>query len=103
MAALNCHTISKRDILYVTSNFCSSLLIDKDELVMPRVSMVIEHPAISRVIRVFIDLYTSISDTKLGRGRGRSLDVVWAKAMMAGTRSSVQVFIASESKGFACL
>jgi hypothetical protein len=69
MTALNCHTISNRDILYVTSNFCSSLLIDEDELVMPRVSMVIEHPAISRVVSILIDLDTSISDTKLRGSR----------------------------------
>jgi hypothetical protein len=67
--ALNCHTFTDRDILYVASNFCSSLLIDEDELVVPRVSIVIFHPAVTRVVRVFVSLHTSISDTKMRRGR----------------------------------
>src|SRR5947208_2897581 len=67
--ALNCHAIANRDILNITSDFRSSLLIDEDELVVPRVSVVILHPAISRVIGVLVSLHTSISDTKMGRGR----------------------------------
>jgi hypothetical protein len=61
--ALNCHTITDRDILNVTSDFCSSLLIDKDELVVSGVGVVILHPTISRVIGVLFSLYASISDT----------------------------------------
>jgi hypothetical protein len=67
--ALNCHAITNGDILNVTSDFCLSLLIDEDELVVPRVSVIILHPAVTRVIRVFVSLYTSISDTEMGRSR----------------------------------
>jgi hypothetical protein len=65
--ALNCHAVANRGILNVTSDFCSSLLIDEDELVMPRVSIIILHPTITRVIGVLVSLHTSISDTKMGR------------------------------------
>jgi hypothetical protein len=34
---------------------------------------------------------------------GGSLGVMWERALMAGTRLSVQAFIASDSKGCACL
>src|SRR5947208_8889440 len=61
--ALNCHAVTNGDILNVTSDFCSSLLIDEDELVMSRVSVVILHPTVPRVIGVLISLYASISDT----------------------------------------
>jgi hypothetical protein len=67
--ALNCHPVANRDILNITSDLCSSLLIDEDKLVVPRVSVVILHPAVSRVIGVFISLHTSISDTKMRRSR----------------------------------
>jgi hypothetical protein len=67
--ALNCHIIADRDILNILSNFCLFLFIDKDELVVSRVSIIIFYSAVPRVIRVFISLYTSISDTKLRRGR----------------------------------
>ena len=45
------------------------MLIVKDDLVVPKVVGVEEHPAIARVIRILICLYSSISDTKL-RGGG---------------------------------
>jgi hypothetical protein len=63
VAALNCHTIANRDILNIMSNFCLSLLVNKDELIVPRVSIIILHPAVTRVIRIFISLYASVSDT----------------------------------------
>jgi hypothetical protein len=61
--ALNCHAVTNRDILNVTSDFCLSLLIDEDELVMSRVSVIVLHPAVPRVIGVLISLHASISDT----------------------------------------
>jgi hypothetical protein len=61
--ALNCHAVTNRDILNVTSDFCSSLLIDEDELVMSRVSVIVLHPTVARVIGVLISLHASISDT----------------------------------------
>jgi hypothetical protein len=67
-ATLNRHAVANRSILNITSDFCSSLLVDEDELVVPRVSVVILHPAISRVIGVLVSLYTSISNAKMGRG-----------------------------------
>jgi hypothetical protein len=66
--ALNCHAVTDRDILNIAGNLRSSLLIDEDELVVPRVSVIVLHPAISRVIGVFVSLYTSISDTEMRRG-----------------------------------
>jgi hypothetical protein len=66
--ALNCHAVTDRDILNITSNLRSSLLIDEDELIVSRVSVVILHPAFSRMIGVLVSLHTSISDTKMGRG-----------------------------------
>jgi hypothetical protein len=61
--ALNCHASTNRDILNIAGNLRSSLLIDKDELVVSRVSIVILHPAVARMIRIFISLYASVSDT----------------------------------------
>jgi hypothetical protein len=67
--ALNCHAIANRNILNVASNLCSSLLIDEDELIVPWVSVIILHPAVPRVVRVFVSLHTSISDTEMERSR----------------------------------
>ena len=50
------------------SNFWLSLLIVKDDLVVTRVVGVEEHPAVARVVRVFVRLYSSIGDTELRRG-----------------------------------
>jgi hypothetical protein len=61
--ALNCHAVADRDILDITSDFRSSLLVDEDELIMPRVSVIILHPAVPRVIGVLVSLHASISDT----------------------------------------
>ena len=36
---------------------------------MPRVIGVKEHPAVARVVRVFVCLYSSVSNTELRRGR----------------------------------
>jgi hypothetical protein len=66
---LNCHAVANRNILNVASDLRLSLLIDEDELVVPRVSVVILHPAITRVIGVFVSLHTSISDTEMERSR----------------------------------
>ena len=44
------------------------MLIVEDDLVVPRVIGIEEHPAITRVVRVFVCLYSSIGDTELRRG-----------------------------------
>ena len=49
------------------SNFWLSLLIVKDDLVVTRVVAIEEHPAIARVVRVFVCLYSSIGNTELRR------------------------------------
>ena len=44
------------------------MLIVKDDLVVARVVAIEEHPAIARVVRVFVCLYSSISNAELRRG-----------------------------------
>jgi hypothetical protein len=43
------------------------LLVAEEQLVMCRVSAVIEHPVAARVVGIFLCLCTSIDDTELGR------------------------------------
>ena len=57
-----------RDVLDILSNFWLSLLIIEDDLVVSRVAAIKEHPAVARVIRVFICLYSSIGNAELRRG-----------------------------------
>jgi hypothetical protein len=45
------------------------LFVTKEELIVPWVSAVIEHPIIARVVSVFLCLCTSIDNTEL-RGSG---------------------------------
>jgi hypothetical protein len=60
--ALNSHAIAYRDILDIFCNFCLSLFIAEDKSVVPRILSIKEHPAVPRVIGVFISLYPSLSN-----------------------------------------
>jgi hypothetical protein len=43
------------------------LLVAEEQLVVRRVSAVIEHPVVARVVSIFLCLCTSINDAELGR------------------------------------
>ena len=62
-APLYCHSVSNGCILYVSGHFGLPLLIDKDELIMIGVRIVISHPSIPRMICVLISLDAHVSDT----------------------------------------
>ena len=63
-APLYCHSVSNGCILYVSGHFGLPLLIDKDELIMIGVCIVINHPSIPRMISVLVNLDAYVSDTR---------------------------------------
>jgi hypothetical protein len=67
--SLNGHTIPDRDVVDILSYFSLFLLITKEELIVPLIGAIIDHPVIARVISIFLNLYTSVDDAKL-RGGG---------------------------------
>ena len=65
---MNSHAVAYRDVFDVFGDFWLPSFIIKDDLVVPRVVAIKEHPAIARVVRVFVCLYSSIGNTELRRG-----------------------------------
>ena len=61
---LYCHPISNGCVLYISGHFGLPLLIDKDELIMVGVCIVISHPSIPRMVCVFVSLDAYVSDTR---------------------------------------
>jgi hypothetical protein len=45
------------------------LLITEDELIVPLISAIKDHPIVARVVSIFLNLHTSVNNTKL-RGVG---------------------------------
>ena len=60
---LYCHSVSHRSILNICGHLSLPLLIDKDELVMVGVCIVIDHPSVPRMISILISLDAHIGDT----------------------------------------
>ena len=60
---LYCHSVSNGCILYISGHFGLPLLINKDELIMIGVRIVVNHPSIPRMICVLISLDAYVSDT----------------------------------------
>ena len=73
---LYCHPISDRCILYISGHLGLPLLIDKNELIMIGVRIVIDHPSIPGMISVLISLDAHVSDTSRC---SHALDRVWSK------------------------
>ena len=63
-APLYRHSVSHGSVLYISGHFGLPLLIDKYELIMVGVRIVISHPSFSRMICVLISLDAYISDTR---------------------------------------
>ena len=61
---LYCHSVSHGSVLNISGHFGLPLLIDKYELIMIGVCIVVGHPSISRIICVLISLDAYISDTR---------------------------------------
>ena len=61
--SLYCHSVSNGCILYISGHFGLPLLIDKDELIVIGVCVVISHPSIPRMICVLVSLDAYVSDT----------------------------------------
>ena len=60
---LYCHSISYRSILDISGHLSLPLLIDKDELIMIGVCIIIDHPSIPGMISILINLDAYVSDT----------------------------------------
>jgi hypothetical protein len=72
--SLNCHSISNRDVSDILSHLCLPLLVAEEQLVVHRVSVVVEHPVVTRMVSILFCLCTCINDTKL---RGSSDKEHW--------------------------
>ena len=62
-APLYCHSVSHRGVLYISGHLGLPLLINKDELIMVGVCILIDHPSIPRMINIFVSLDAHVSDT----------------------------------------
>ena len=60
---LHCHSVSNGCILDISGHFGLPLLIDKDELIVVGVRIIIDHPSIPRMIYVLISLDAHVSNT----------------------------------------
>ena len=61
---LYCHSVSNGCILYVSGHFGLPLLIDKDELIMIGVRIIVNHPSIPRMVCVLVNLDALISNAR---------------------------------------
>ena len=61
---LYCHSVSHGSVLDISGHFGLPLLINKYELIVIGVSIIICYPSISRMVCVLIDLDAYISDTR---------------------------------------
>ena len=80
---LYCHSVSHRSILDISGHLGLPLLINKDELIVVGVCIVICHPPISRMICILISLDTHVSDTSRC---GYTLDRVRSKIRALSVR-----------------
>jgi hypothetical protein len=83
-ASLNSHTVSYQDVTDVLSHLSLSLFIAKEELVVPLISTIEEHPVTSRMISIFLSLYISIDNADLRRGGNEEHRCFVSGAFMVG-------------------
>ena len=60
---LYCHSVSHRSVLDISGHFGLPLLINKDELIMVGVRIIVDHPSIPRMICILISLDAYINNT----------------------------------------
>ena len=61
---LYCHSVSHGSVLDISGHFGLPLLINKDELIVIGVRIVIRHPSVPRMISVLISLDAHVSNTR---------------------------------------
>jgi hypothetical protein len=82
--SLDRHSISNRDVSDILSYLGLPLLVAEEQLVVRRVSAIVEHPVVARMISIFLCLRTGIHDAKLRRGANKKHRCFVCRAFTVG-------------------